>query len=103
MKRILVTALMLVLPGLAAAQDTPADPEPGDCLPVADGLANLKANYNEDVRVTALRNDGGMLIITAGPDGNWSAVVVDVTGIACLAIWGPAIAFEDALPLGADM
>ena len=100
MKRILLIALMLVLPGLAVAQENPA---PGDCLPVADGLANLKANYNEDVRVTALRNDGGMLIITAGPDGNWSAVVVDVTGIACLAIWGPAIAFEDALPLGADM
>lgn len=102
MKRILLTVLMLVLPSLTVAQENPA---PGDCLPVADGLANLKANYNEDVRVTvtALRNDGGMLIITAGPDGNWSAVVVDVTGIACLAIWGPAIAFEDALPLGADM
>lgn len=70
---------------------------------MADGLANLKANYNEDVRVTALRNDGGMLIITAGPDGNWSLVMVDVTGIACLNSWGPAIAFEDALPLGADM
>lgn len=103
MKRILLTALMLVLPGLAAAQDTPVDPEPGDCVPVADGLVNLKTNYNEDVRVTALRQDGGMLIITAGPDGNWSLVMVDVTGIACLDSWGPVIAFEDALPPGADM
>ena len=92
MKRILLTALLLVLPGLAAAQrDAPA---PGECIPVTEGLADLKNNYGEEVRVTALRQDGGMLIITAGPDGNWSAVVVDVTGIACLAIWGPAIAFK---------
>ena len=70
------------------------------CAPVKEALNNLQANYGEGVRVAALMGSGEMLMITAAPNGTWTAITVAPDGTACIVATGEAFEVHDAAPMG---
>jgi hypothetical protein len=67
------------------------------CAGLADALAALSTNYNEEPRVTALMSGGNALVITAAPSGGWTALEVRPDGTACIVASGEAFGVT---PLG---
>lgn len=92
MKAILAT-LFLALPVHA---QTP------QCAPTASAMATLSQQYGEAPRVQALMSTGQLLVITVGPDGAWTALVVNPDGTACVAAAGVAMEFLPAVIPGVD-
>ncbi len=68
-----------------------------NCAGVADALAGLGQTYGEAPRVTALMTGGNMLIITAAPNGGWTALEIQPDGKACIVAAGEAFEVQDAL------
>jgi hypothetical protein len=70
-----------------------------NCALVDDALAGLDANYGEAPRVTALMG-ANMLIITASPQGGWTALEVKPDGLACIVAAGDGFGVVDVAPSG---
>jgi hypothetical protein len=79
----------------------PAHAEP-NCAGLADALAGLATNYGESPRVTALMGEN-MLIITASPQGGWTALEVHPDGLACIVAAGDGFGVADPAPGGEVM
>lgn len=90
---------MFRLTAILCALTAPAFAE--ECGPVPDVLAGLAANYGEAPRVSALMGPN-VLIITAAPNGGWTALEVKPTGEACIVASGQAFEVQDAPAPGED-
>jgi hypothetical protein len=66
----------------------------------ADALAGLAATYGEAPRVSALMGPN-VLIITAAPNGGWTAIEVKPNGESCIVAAGEAFEVM-ALPIPGD-
>lgn len=75
-----------------------ASPALSQCLPLPDALNALAQTYGEAVRADALMSDGSLLIITADPNGGWSALVVSPAGETCMVANGQAFEVHE-LPI----
>lgn len=94
MRIVLITLALVTSPAFSQ----PALP---NCAGVADALAGLATNYGEAPRVTALMGTN-MLIITAAPNGTWTALDVSPDGMACIVAAGEGFGVVDAPAEGDD-
>lgn len=73
------------------------------CPGQADVLAQLKAEFNEDLRWSGLSKRGALLALTLAPDGTtWTAMLVLPDGQACLLDAGDSWADRPAQAPGKD-
>lgn len=86
---------------LAGARAALADPT--RCVGEADALADLKAQFGEDLRWSGLTTTGQLLAITLAPDGTtWTAMAILPDGKACLIAAGDSWAEQPAQAPGED-
>ena len=90
MRNLILSACLFATPALAQ--------EPL-CLPYADMKGAAEANGAQPI-VRGLQSDGLILELYDTEDGEWIAIVVSPTGVACLVMSGVAFAI---LPQGERM
>jgi hypothetical protein len=67
-----------------------------DCKSLEAQLTELRDSFGQTIRTQGLTTDGLVHIMTASPDGGWSAMLVTPDSIACIVAAGEAFAAHDA-------
>lgn len=91
---------LAVLAWLASFLASPAHAQQ-QCADLPEFLALLASNYQEAPRVSALAGGDALLIITAGDNGTWTALMVQANGLACMVASGVNFEVQDA-PIPGD-
>lgn len=84
--RVLALAIILILGTAAAAA---AQTQQRQCAPYVEAIRNLNNNYQETERARGINPQGKWVMqIFASEAGSWTILVVDRTGVACVAAEG---------------
>jgi hypothetical protein len=85
---LVATALVLALPGWAAAQQGPnphrQSPTSSPCGARADVVKMLKENFGERAMAHGIAHSGSLAEVFISPNGTWTIIATSPNGISCM-------------------